>query len=169
VALKEVLESVQKSNACPHYFLHNYEETLWDQLLKLLPHRHVARLSIVSPYFEPNREYQEDPVQEDAFGIFERMFRDLVFEPPKNEKPVAVFFQQFEGKTLLPIDKLNRWKGKLNIFQRLSTTPDEPRPLHGKMLIIEGARGEGREPYLITVYGSANFTKCSFFVLPSRR
>lgn len=165
VALREVLADVPITQERSHLFIHNYERPLWEQVLDALPHRHVARLSIVSPFFEPNTVQPEDPVAEPEVGIFERMFQDLTFEPTKGEKPVSVFFQQSEGKTLLPIDKLSRWKKEIELFQRLSTS-DESRPLHGKLLLIEGAQGNHREPYLLAVYGSPNFTSAAFLSRP---
>lgn len=165
VALREVLANVPRSREAVHTFLHNYERPLWEQVLDALPHRHVARLNILSPFFEPNTIEPEDPVAEADVGIFERMFKDLVFEPPKAEKSVGVFFQQSDGKTLLPIDKLIRWKDRIALFQRLATS-DEPRPLHGKLLLIEGAQGNRRAPYAIAVYGSPNFTSAALLTSP---
>jgi hypothetical protein len=166
VALREILADVPPAPESAHTFLHNYERPLWGQILDTLPHRHVARLSIVSPFFEPNAVGSEDPIDEADAGIFKRMFEDLTFEPPKGESPVSVFFQQSEGKTLLPIDKLTRWKDRIALFQRLATTSDEPRPLHGKLLLIEGAKGGRRDPYLVAVYGSPNFTSAAFLSRP---
>ena len=102
VALREVLADVPNTQENSHRFIHNYDRHLWEQVLDELPHRNVARLSIVSPFFEPNTVQPEDPIAELEVGIFERMFKDLTFEPPKGEKAVCVFFQQSEGKTLLP-------------------------------------------------------------------
>ncbi|MBX9657246.1 MAG: phospholipase D family protein [Nitrospiraceae bacterium] len=165
VALREVLVDVPTTQENPHLFIHNYELPLWEQVLEALPHRHVARLSIVSPFFEPNRIQPEDPVTEADVGMFERMLKDLAFEPPKGEKPISVFFQQSEGQTVLPIDKLSRWKKEIELYQRLSTTQD-PRPLHGKLVLIEGAQGTRREPYLLAVHGSPNFTSAAFLFRP---
>jgi hypothetical protein len=165
VALREVLADVPSAQESPHVFIHNYERPLWEQVLDALPNRHVTRLSIVSPFFEPNIVQPEDPVAEADVGVFERMLKDLTFEPPKGEKPVSVFFQQSEGKTLLPIDKLSQWKKEIDLFQRLSTT-DDLRPLHGKLLLIEGRQGTRREPYLLAVYGSPNFTRAAFLSRP---
>ena len=165
VALREVLANIAPSQDATHTFLHNYERPLWEQLLDALPHRHVARLSIVSPFFEPNDDKPEDPATEPDAGIFEQMFEDLAFEPPKGEKPVSVFFQQSEGKTLLPINKLARWSDSIALHQRLATS-DESRPLHGKLLLIEGAQGNRREPYLVALYGSPNFTSAAFLARP---
>ena len=165
VALREVLQDVPTAQENPHLFIHNCERTLWEQVLEQLPHRHVTRVSIVSPFFEPNMVQPEDPVTEADVGIFERVLNDLTFEPPKGEKPVSVFFQQSEGRTLLPIDKLSRWKKEIELYQRLSTS-DDPRPLHGKFLLIEGAQGSRREPYLLAVYGSPNFTSAAYLSRP---
>jgi hypothetical protein len=169
VALREVLQKVPRDKECPHTFLHNYEQPLWEQVLEKLPHRHVAKVSILSPFFEPNGETSEDPPdQTDDEGIFASLFKDLNFQPPKGEKPVSVFFQQSEGATQLPVDKLKVWKGQIDLCQRLSTTADEPRPLHAKMLIIEGAKGPKRAPYLVTVFGSPNFTSAALLSHPPK-
>jgi hypothetical protein len=165
VALREVLAVVPNTPENTHRFIHNYDRDLWEQVLDELPHRNVARLSIVSPFFEPNTVQPEDPIAELEVGIFERMFKDLTFEPPKGEKAVCVFFQQSEGKTLLPVDRLSRWNKNIELHQRLSTT-DELRPLHGKLLLIEGAKGVRRDPYLLAVSGSPNFTSAAFLSRP---
>ncbi len=165
VALREVLVDVPATLENPHLFIHNYELPLWEQVLEALPHRHVARLSIVSPFFEPNRIQPEDPVTEADVGMFERMLKDLAFEPPKGEKPISVFFQQSEGQTVLPIDKLSRWKKEIELYQWLFTTQDS-RPLHGKLVLIEGAQSTRREPYLLAVHGSPNFTSAAFLFRP---
>ena len=169
VALREVLQKVPRDKECPHTFLHNYEQPLWEQVLEKLPHRHVTKVSILSPFFEPNGETSEDPPDQTADeGIFASLFKDLTFQPPKGEKPVSVFFQQSEGGTQLPVDKLKVWKGQIDLRQRLSTTADEPRPLHAKMLIIEGAKGPKRAPYLVTVFGSPNFTSAALLSQPPK-
>lgn len=165
VALREVLAGVRPAEDATHRFFHNYERSLWEQILEALPHRHVKRLSIVSPFFEPNTVEPEDPISDEDVGLFERTFADLTFEPPSGEKPVSVFFQQSEGKTLLPIDKLGRWKDKLALFQRLATS-DDARPLHGKFLLIEGAQGKNRDPYLVGIHGSPNYTSAAFLRRP---
>jgi hypothetical protein len=166
-ALREVLRQVPRDVNGPHTFLHNYERALWEHVMEALPHRHVAKVSIISPFFEPNCEVSEDPTgQGGDEGIFARLFQDLTFEPRRGEKPVSVFFQQWEGKTQLPVDKLKAWNHQLELHQKLLTTVDGPRPLHGKMLIIEGAKSRKREPYLVTVFGSPNFTSAALLSRP---
>lgn len=165
-ALGDVLKGVPKEVDSVHSFLHNYDTPIWEQVLKALPHRHVARVGIVSPFFEPNAESCEDPSDEDDTGVFARVLDDFVLEPPKGEKPITVFFQQSEGNTNLPIDKLKRWADSIELWQRLSTSVDEPRPLHGKMLIIEGAKGTNRDPYVVVVSGSPNFTSAALLSTP---
>ena len=166
VALHEVLNRVPKNDNSPHLFLHNYERTLWEQILEALPHRHVARITIISPFFEPNITQREDPKPDaDDDSPFDHLFSDFVFDPPKGEKPVVVFFQQSEGRTLLPVDKLKARMSDIELYQRLSTS-DDRGPLHGKMLVIEGARGKGREPFLVTVHGSPNFTSAALLSRP---
>lgn len=165
VALREVLAGVPSASDAVHRFFHNYERPLWEQILEALPHRHIKRLSIVSPFFEPNTVEPEDPISETDAGLFERTFADLTFEPPTGEKPISIFFQQSEGKTLLPIDKLGRWRDKLALFQRLATS-DDARPLHGKFLLIEGSQAKNRDPYLAAIYGSPNYTSAAFLNCP---
>jgi hypothetical protein len=165
VALREVLAGIPPAAEAAHRFFHNYERPLWEQILEALPHRHIKRLGIVSPFFEPNGAEPEDPISEPDVGLFQRTFADLTFEPLSGEKPVSIFFQQSEGKTLLPIDKLARWKDKLALFQRLATSND-PRPLHGKFLLIEGARGRNRDSYLVAIHGSPNYTTAAFLSRP---
>jgi len=165
VALREVVADVPHTPNTAHAFLHNYERSLWEQLLNALPHRQIARLSIVSPFFEPNTVESEDPPGDADGGIFARIFEDLEFKPSKGEKLISVFFQQSEGKTLLPVDKLTRWKDKIALYQR-RTTSDEPRPLHGKLLLIEGAREGRRDPFLFALHGSPNFTSAALLSRP---
>ncbi|WP_024512028.1 phospholipase D family protein [Bradyrhizobium sp. ARR65] len=165
VALREVLAAVPDAPDTPFSFLHSYDKPLWEQVLGSLPHRHIARITVLSPFFEPNVVEQEDPGIGSDDGLFDRMFTDLVFHPANGEKPVSIFFQQSEGKTLLPVDKLRRRKGEISLFQRLVTS-DEPRPLHGKFLAIEGAPGKDREPYLFAIHGSPNFTSAAFLTCP---
>lgn len=85
VALREVLSDVTAAQENSHLFIHNYERPLWKQVLEQLPHRHVTRAAIVSPFFEPNMVQPEDPATEVDVGIFERVLNDLTFEPPKRE------------------------------------------------------------------------------------
>lgn len=160
VALGDVLKTVPKNGDKRHVFLHNYEKTIWEQLLAQLPHRHVARVTIVSPFFEPNMADPEDPgVAPDDEGIFAKLFADLKLEQSVS-KPLTVYFQQSEGETQLPLDKLRAWEDEIELRHRLATS-DEARPLHAKLLVIEGARGPNREPYLIAVHGSPNFTRAA--------
>lgn len=165
VALREVLAGVPSALEAAHRFFHNYERPLWEQILQALPHRHIKRFGIVSPFFEPNSVEPEDPISEGDVSLFERTFADLTFEPSAGERPVSIFFQQSEGKTLLPIDKLGRWKDKLGLFQRLATS-DDPRPLHGKFILIEGSQGKSRDPYLVAIHGSPNYTSAAFLNCP---
>lgn len=166
VALGEVLKGTPKEREKRQVFLHNYEKTIWDQILALLPHRHVSHVSIVSPFFEPNHTEPEDPgVEPGDEGIFKRLFADLKIEEQPGIKPVTVYFQQSEGETQLPLDTLRTWEEQIALRQRLATS-DEARPLHAKLLVIEGARGPRREPYLVTVHGSPNFTSAALLSRP---
>ena len=169
VALRDVLLGIPKADdEQRHHLLHNYDRPLWNHILDALPHRNVARLTIVSPFFETNSPEAEDPAstREEDGGLIERAFTDLKFVPPTGEKPVAIYFQQSEGKTLLPIDKLKSRADSVELFQRLSTNEKEPRPLHAKLLLIEGAKASGKAPYLVMVCGSPNFTAAAYLSTP---
>lgn len=165
VALGEVLKGAPKEGERRQAFLHNYEKSIWEQVLARLPHRHVARVSIVSPFFEPNHAEPEDPgVEPGDEGIFARLFTDLKFEQSVS-KPVTVYFQQSEGETQLPLDTLRAWENQIELRHRLATS-DEARPLHAKLLVIEGSRGPNREPYLVALHGSPNFTSAALLSRP---
>lgn len=167
VALRDILRSLPKEKHPQHFFLHNYAKPLWDQILAALPHRRVAQVSIVSPFFQPNSPDRDDPEPIDGDdGIFERLFKDLTFDPPKNTKPVTVFFREAEEKTQLPIDTLKRWKEQICLRQWVHTA-DDARPLHGKLLVIEGAKAGARGPYAVVVHGSPNFTSAALLTRPS--
>jgi len=167
VALRDILRALPKEKSPQHFFLHNYETPLWEQILAALPHRRVAQISIVSPFFQPNSQDRDDPepIHGDD-GIFERLFRDLTFDPPKNTKAVTVFFREAEGNTQLPIDTLKRWKEHIGLRQWVHTA-DDARPLHGKLLLIEGAKAGAHEPYAVVVHGSPNFTSAALLTRPS--
>jgi hypothetical protein len=53
VALREVLKSTPREREKTYVFLHNYEKTIWDQILVQLPHRFVSRVSIISRSSNP--------------------------------------------------------------------------------------------------------------------
>lgn len=165
VALAEVLRNVPKDGRTRVVFLHNYEKTIWEQVLAQLPHRHVAQVTIVSPFFESNCAAPEDPgIEPGDEGIFARLFADLKLKPSGPET-VTVYFQASEGETQLPLDKLRTWQDQIALYQRVATS-DEARPLHAKLLLIEGARGPNREPYLISLHGSPNFTSAALLARP---
>ena len=159
----EVLADVPNTQDYSHRFIHNYDRHLWEQVLDELPHRNVARLSIVISFLE-QLPFSPKPIAELEVGIFERMFKDLTFEPPKGEKAVCVFFQQSEGKTLLPL--IGCRPGTRTSNYTSGSPLDELRPLHGKLLLIEGAKGNCRDPYLLAVSGSPNFTSARFLSRP---
>lgn len=126
------------------------------QLLKRMPHRVLRRAVIVSPFFEPDRKHPEDPAlgPQDA-SIFARMlFEDFQFDAPKDEVPVRVFFRQSEGRTELPVRKLAKLGGKVAFFAQ----DEREQRLHAKLLLLAGAEGPGREPFLLALHGSPNFT-----------
>ena len=156
-ALREV---VNKYKAPPdpgcHVLFHNYVDSIWVQLLKRMPHHVLRRAVIVSPFFEPDRKHPEDPLlgPEDA-SIFARMlFNDFEFDAPKGEVPVRVFFRQSEGRTELPVRKLTKLGDKIAFFAQ----DEREQRLHAKLVLLEGAEGPGRAPFLLALHGSPNFT-----------
>jgi hypothetical protein len=169
VALREVIDqSPAVREPSPHILLHNYERPLWDQLLAKLPHRVLRRAAVVSPFFEPDTSagHAEDPVgQAGDDSIFNRLFSDFKFETNGEEKPVTVFFQEDFGVTALPVSKLNTWKRMLHLQARLATSEDARR-LHGKLIVLEGSGKNGREPFLVALHGSPNFTSAALLATP---
>ena len=169
VALREVVAHAPAEHERPnHILLHNYERSLWDQLLAKLPHRLLRRAVVVSPFYEPDiaKGRSEDPPgQAEDTSIFNRLFSDFVFDADEGEIPVTVCFQEDYGETALPLSKLKAWKDRLNLRARLATS-DDGRPLHGKLLVLEGTGRKGREPFLAAIHGSPNFTSAAFLTTP---
>ena len=164
-ALREVVHQYKAPKiATPHVLLHNYIEPIWTQVIKQLPHRVLRRAVIVSPFFESDRQHPEDPVlgPQDT-SIFARMlFEDFEYEPPKDESPVRVFFRQSENCTELPIRKLMELGNRLDFFAQ----DEREQRLHAKLVLLEGASGKGREPFLMALHGSPNFTTAGLINRP---
>jgi hypothetical protein len=164
-ALREVVRKHKAPpSAASHVLLHNYAEPIWTQLLARLPHRVLRRAVIVSPFFEPDRRHPEDPAlgPQDA-SIFGRMlYEDFEFDAPKDEIPVRVFFRQSEGRTELPVRKLTTLGRKVAFFAQ----DEREQRLHAKLLLLEGAEGPGREPFLLALHGSPNFTTAGLLNRP---
>lgn len=164
-ALREVVKKHKApTSAASHVLLHNYAEPIWTQLLARMPHRVLRRAVIVSPFFEPDRRHPEDPAlgPQDA-SIFGRMlYEDFEFDAPKDEIPVRVFFRQSEGRTELPVRKLTKLGKKVAFFAQ----DEREQRLHAKLLLLEGAEGPGREPFLLALHGSPNFTTAGLLNRP---
>jgi hypothetical protein len=163
-ALRELVKKHKPPTAAEsHLLLHNYTESIWTQVLKRMPHRVLRRAVIVSPFFEPDRKHPEDPAlgPQDA-SIFARMLSDFEFDTPKNEVPVRVFFHQSDGRTELPVRKLTGLAEKIAFFAQ----DEREQRLHAKLLLLEGAEGPGREPFLLALYGSPNFTTAGLVQRP---
>jgi hypothetical protein len=164
-ALREVVKKYKAPPAAAsHVLLHNYAEPIWAQLLKRMPHRVLRRAVIVSPFFEPDRKHPEDPAlgPQDA-SIFARMlFKDFEFDAPKDEAPVRVFFRQSEGRTELPVRKLKELENKIGFFAQ----DEREQRLHAKLVLLEGAEGNGRDGFLLALHGSPNFTTAGLINRP---
>jgi hypothetical protein len=165
VALREVVKKLKApASGNPHVLLHNYADSIWTQVIKRMPHRVLRRAVIVSPFFEPDRRHPEDPAlgPEDA-SIFARMlYEDFQFDAPKEETPVRVFFRQSGGRTELPVRKLRKVANKVAFFAQ----DEREQRLHAKLLLLEGAEGPGREPFLLALHGSPNFTTAGLINRP---
>ena len=155
-ALRDVLGRYRRAaSGSAHSLLHNYAQPIWDQVLARIPHRSLRRAAIVSPFFEPDRTHPEDPALGPGDGsIFARLLEDFTFEPPKGELPVQVFFRHSEGRTELPVRKLASLANRLAFFAQ----DEREQRLHAKLLLLEGAEGRGREPFVVALHGSPNFT-----------
>lgn len=164
-ALQEVLKQHHAPPAATsHVLLHNYAEPIWTQVLTHVPHHVLRRAVIVSPFFEPDRRHPEDPALglQDA-SIFARLlFEDFKFERPKDELPVRVYFRQCEGRTELPVHKLSDHADTIAFCAQ----DERQQRLHAKLLLLEGAEGNGREPFLMVLHGSPNFTSAGLLHRP---
>ena len=173
IALREVIEQAPAADheQPSHILLHNYEQPLWDQLLANLPHNVLRRVAIVSPFYEPDISVgrpEDPPGQASDTSVFNRLFSDFDFDSDADNAPVTVYFQEdfgATGATTLPLSKLMAWKDRLNLRAR-SATSDDGRPLHGKLLVLEGSGRSGREPFLFTLHGSPNFTSAALLTTP---
>jgi len=155
-ALRDVLRRYRRApSRSAHSLLHNYAQPIWTQVLTRIPHRSLRSAAIVSPFFEPDRMHPEDPAlgPGDA-SIFARLLGDFTFEPPKDEPPVQVFFRQSDGRTELPVQKLASLGKRLAFFAQ----DEREQRLHAKLLLLEGAEARGREPFVVALHGSPNFT-----------
>jgi hypothetical protein len=160
-ALQDLVKGQKSRSATtPHVLLHNYAQPIWSQVLDRIPHRVLRRAVIVSPFFEPDREHPEDPAvgPQDA-SIFRRLFEDFEFDAPNDEAPVRVFFRQREGRTELPVCKLRELSDRVAFFAQ----DEREQQLHAKLVLLEGA---GREPFLIALHGSPNFTTAGLLNRP---
>ena len=110
VALREVINRSSKpEKPAPHHFLHNYDQSLWRQVLRKLPTRRLRRVLILSPFYEPDSAsfVEEDPAfDESDKSIVHSLFQDFEFAPKNGEKPVSFYFHDPGASCALPIDKL---------------------------------------------------------------
>ncbi len=148
--------------------LHNYEMSLWDQLISLLAPKTIKRVLVVSPFFEGDQdEYglaAEEPPEKDDGSSFERLYRDLRIDS-ESESPVTVCFQENDGLTRLPVKTIRHY-GKKTELRTLDWAAPGARPLHAKLLLIEGSDADGSSPFLYALGGSPNFTPAAFLRTP---
>lgn len=167
--IAEALQQTIKLYGAPqgsgrHALLHNYDRSIWSQLETMLPHKILRRALIVSPFFERDRDHPEDPaVATHDASIFDQLLSiNFEFNPSKSEAPVRVYFRQSEGKTELPVQKLSQYGDRVSFFCQ----KEGEEPLHAKFLLLEGAEGAGRRPYLFALHGSPNFTTAALGKVP---
>jgi len=129
----------------------------------------MTRLWLPSPIasreLPPVGHSEDPPGQAGDDSIFRRLFSEFRFETTGGEKPVTVFFQEDFGATALPIAKLRTWERTLHLQARLATS-DDARRLHGKLIVLEGSGKNGREPFLVALHGSPNFTSAALLATP---
>jgi hypothetical protein len=168
-ALREALRSVPaKGDGGQHRLLHNYETPLWDQVVRLHARKTIQRVLIISPFFEGERASDpfgaEDPPEENDGSFFERLFKDLRISHGATP-PVTVCFQENEGLTRLPVETIRRYQKRIEL-RTLDWASKESRPLHAKLMVIEGTDADGRTPFLFAVGGSPNFTPAAMLRKP---
>lgn len=163
-ALRHVIRRCRgSSKPSPHVLLHNYADSIWDQLLRRLPHRVLRRAVIVSPFFEADRERPEDPTGDAEDGsIFGRLVKDFTFGEEKEGASIRVFFRANEGRTELPVRKIRTLQQPIGLYLQ----NEQERRLHGKLLLLEGDGRQGRQPFCVAVHGSPNFTAPGMLRLP---
>ena len=75
------------------------------------------------------------------------------------------YFQATDkGATLLPLPLLRPWKASIELYRK-NPAADDPRALHGKMLVLAGRAANGRR-FVALVHGSANFTRSALLETP---
>jgi hypothetical protein len=92
------------------------------------------------------------------------LLQDFEFDSPKDQPPVRVFFRQSEGRTELPVRKLTKLKNKIAFLAQ----DEREQRLHAKLLLLEGAEGKGRKPFLLALHGSPNFTTAGLINRPPK-
>lgn len=150
--------------------LHNYDQPLYEQILKKLHGRPVEQAWIVSPFFEEAVDGKPDDPDsrgEEYAVLFEQLLEDLKLTGT-DRKPVRVYFQPgMDGTTNLPVNALKRHRGKLELWAK-NVQAIDLRRLHGKMLAFFSP-GDGRSrPTATIVYGSPNFTPSALLRTPAK-
>ena len=161
VALGEVIDqSSAEPESSPHICCTTMSAPLWDQLLAKLPHRILRRAAIISPFFEPDTtagETEDPPSNWRRLQFSTDCFPTFEFETNSEEKP-ALFFSRRTAEPPpcpLPNSKLGAKAGSPG--PHLATS-DDARRLHGKLIVLEGSGKSGREPFLVALHGSPNFS-----------
>jgi hypothetical protein len=161
-------EASAARSAVEPLLLHNYDETLLPQIVRALPAKRLEMLWIVSPFYEPAPEVGpgEDP-HDDILSqsLLETVFKLCSFHRLDGAPPVRFYFQATDkGATLLPLPLLQPWKASIELYRK-NPTADDPRVLHGKMLVLAGRAANGRR-FVALVHGSANFTRSALLEMP---
>ena len=74
-------------------------------------------------------------------------------------------FQENDCYTRLPVEKIRHYEGKVEL-RTLDWSSNQARPLHAKMLLVQGTDAHGSDPFLYVVGGSPNFTPAAFLRSP---
>ena len=161
VALREVIaHSPRPDKPTPHFFLHNYDQSLWRQVLRKLPTRRLRRVLILSPFYEPDSAsfVEEDPtVDESGKSIIHSLFEDFEFAPRNGERPISFYFHDPGAYCALPIDKLLAKRDIISLHAQ-SNSGTDVRRLHAKLMLFESAADSNAGPFVAVLSGSPNFS-----------
>jgi HKD family nuclease len=144
-------------------FLHNYDEPLYNQILRTLPNKDLDALWIVSPFFDAEMSEKIDK-REDAleYELINKIFESF---SKKSQSQVRFYFQASAGNaTCLPVELLKGYRSLIELYKKDPTALDQ-RALHAKMLIFFGHRSSG-DSFITIVHGSANFTRAALLSKP---
>lgn len=162
--LLEDTKSVKDSSERVLSFFHNYDKSLFDKILEVLPSNKLDAIWIVSPFYES--EVTSDNPSNDKLDdtLFSRIFKTFKFTG-EQQPPVRIYFQASSANaTTLPLRLLKRLKSDIALYKKNPNALDQ-RTLHAKMFVFIGRKPSG-ERFVTIVHGSANFTSAALLSKP---